>query len=70
MAGSVDLIAQTFVLTSTSGSTYLVHWTGVTYFDRTSPVNLGGQTVTVQGVLSSGSLTASRIGAQGGGGGD
>jgi len=62
VASGVNAVAQTFVLTLSSGSTVLVHWTGVTYFGHVTPVNLGGLTLQVQGVLQGGLLTASRIG--------
>jgi hypothetical protein len=59
-AGSVDLSAKTFVL-SMSSATQPVAWTSTTYFGGLTPETLAGKRVEVQGVLSNGVLTATKV---------
>ncbi|MBV9890671.1 MAG: hypothetical protein JO090_07285, partial [Rhizobacter sp.] len=60
VAGSVDSVARTFVLTTSSGATS-VAWTATTVFEGVAPASLAGKRVQVEGQFSGSVLTARQI---------
>jgi len=60
LAGSVDAVAHTFVLTHDS-TTQQVAWTAQTYFRDVAPEALSGKMLSVEGVVSGGVLNATKI---------
>ena len=60
VAGSIDTVARTFVLSTSSGSTP-VSWSATTLFEGVSPATLAGRRVQVEGQFSGGVLIARQI---------
>lgn len=61
VAGSVDTVAQTFVLSNSTGAQVQVTWTATTLFEKVSPSTLAGKRVEVEGQFNNGVLTARQI---------
>jgi hypothetical protein len=60
-AGSVDVAAMTFTLTTESGSLHAVRWSATTYFGSVTPQTLAGKKVEVEGSLSGSTLVATKV---------
>jgi Domain of unknown function (DUF5666) len=58
---SVDVAAQSFMLTTSGGTTLTVKWTGTTYFGGVSPATLTGKRVEVEGQLAGTVLAAGKV---------
>ena len=61
VAGSVDPVGRTFVLTRGQDAPLNVQWTDTTYFGRVTPATLSGQTVQVEGTFVGSVLVASKV---------
>jgi hypothetical protein len=61
VAGSVDSVAQRFVLQPGSGSPLNVSWTSSTYFKNVTVATLAGQSVEVEGKVIDGVLVAQKV---------
>ena len=61
VAGSVDTVAQTFVLSNSTGTPVPVSWTTTTLFQNVSPATLAGKRVEIEGQFNGNVLVARQI---------
>ena len=61
VAGSVDTVAQTFVVSNSTGTPVPVSWTTTTLFQNVSPATLAGKRVEIEGQFNGNVLVARQI---------